>query len=177
VLASWVTSRGNARAARIQAEASAQTQQKSRSCETRRTAYLEFIEKAHITSEIHWRLGDVYAQLTDPGEQLDRIQRLRADLRDAFDPLSRCARVIALEGPWPFVEAAEEELGGACRWSPGSYWDMWEPHLLLDGGGAAASRLAAIPPRPAVICRVVLCGHPARHHMSQGSLRPPRTSK
>jgi hypothetical protein len=46
VLASWVTSRGNARAARVQAEASAQNQQRSRSRETRRTAYLEFIEVA-----------------------------------------------------------------------------------------------------------------------------------
>jgi hypothetical protein len=68
---------------------------------------LEFIEQAHITGEFYWRLGDVYAQLTDPGEQLARIQRLRADLRDAFDPLSRCARVIVLEGPAPVVEAAE----------------------------------------------------------------------
>jgi hypothetical protein len=107
VLASWVTSRGNARAARIQAEASAQTQQQSRSRETRRTAYLEFIEQAHIMGELYFRLGDVYAQLTDPGEQLARIQKLRADLRDAFDPLSRCARVIILEGPMPVVEAAE----------------------------------------------------------------------
>lgn len=28
-------------------------------------------------------------------------------MRDAFDPLSRCARVIILEGPAPVVEAAE----------------------------------------------------------------------
>jgi hypothetical protein len=70
VLASWVTSRGNARAARIQAETSAQTQQQSRSRETRRTAYLEFIEQAHIKGELYWRLGDVYAQLTDPDEHL-----------------------------------------------------------------------------------------------------------
>jgi hypothetical protein len=107
VLASWVTSLGNARAARIQAEASAQAQQQSRSRETRRTAYLEFIEQAHITGELYWRLGDVYAQPTDPDEQLVRIQQLRADLRDAFDPLSRCARVIILEGPESVVEAAE----------------------------------------------------------------------
>jgi hypothetical protein len=107
VLASWVTSRGNARAARVQAEASAQNQQRSRSLETRRTAYLEFIEQAHITGEFYWRLGDVYAQPTDSGEQLARIQQLRADLRNAYDPLSRCARVILLEGPAPVVEAAE----------------------------------------------------------------------
>ena len=107
VLASWVTSRGNARAARIQAEASAQTRQQSRSLEARRTAYLEFSEQAHITGEFYWRLGDVYAQLRDPAEQLSRIHKLRADLRNAFDPLSRCARVIILEGPALVAEAAE----------------------------------------------------------------------
>jgi hypothetical protein len=68
---------------------------------------LTFIEQAHMTGEFYWRLGDVYAQLTDPGEQLARIQQLRADLRNAYDPLSRCARVILLEGPAPVVDAAE----------------------------------------------------------------------
>lgn len=106
VLASWVTSRGNARAARIQAEASAHAQRHSRAREIRRTAYLEFIEQAHITGELYYMLGDVYAQLTDPDEQLNRIQQLRTDLRDAFDPLTRCVRVIVLEGPAPVVEAA-----------------------------------------------------------------------
>jgi hypothetical protein len=107
VLASWVTSRGNARAARVQAEASAEAQQYSQLREIRRMAYLEFIEQAHITGELHWRLGDVYAQLTDPGDQLAGIQKLRNDLRDAFDPLTRCARVVLLEGPRSVAEAAE----------------------------------------------------------------------
>jgi hypothetical protein len=49
VLASWVTSQGNARAARIQAEASAHAQHHSRIRDIRRTAYLEFMEQAHIT--------------------------------------------------------------------------------------------------------------------------------
>jgi hypothetical protein len=107
VLASWVTSRGNARAAKIQAEASALAAHHNRVLEIRRTAYLEFIEQAHVTGELHYRLGDVYAQLTDPDDQLVRIQQLRTDLRNAFDPLMRCARVIVLEGPAPVAEAAE----------------------------------------------------------------------
>jgi hypothetical protein len=107
VVAGWVTSQGNARAARIQAEASARAQDQSRTRELRRTAYLEVIEQAHVMGELYWRLGDVYAQLTDPDEQLARIQGLRADLRDAFDPLMRCVRVTVLEGPAPVAEAAE----------------------------------------------------------------------
>jgi hypothetical protein len=107
VLASWVTSQGNARAARIQAEASAHAQHHSRVREVRRTAYLEFIEQAHITGELYWRLGDVYAQLIGSDAQLAGIQQLRIELRDAFDPLMRCARVLVLEGPEPVAEAAE----------------------------------------------------------------------
>jgi hypothetical protein len=107
VLAGWVTSHGNARAARVQAEASARAQDRSRIRELRRTAYLELIEQAHIIGEHYWRLGDVYVQLTDPDAQLARIQQLRTDLRDAFDPLMRCVRVVVLEGPAPVAEAAE----------------------------------------------------------------------
>ena len=43
VVASWVTSRGNARAARVQADAAAQAQQHSQVRAARRTAYLEFV--------------------------------------------------------------------------------------------------------------------------------------
>jgi hypothetical protein len=107
VLASWVTSGGNARAARIQAEASARAQHHSRVREIRRTAYLEFIEQAHITGELHWRVGDIFAQSAGPDDQLARIQQVRSDLRDAFDPLMRCARAVFLEGPAPVADAAE----------------------------------------------------------------------
>jgi hypothetical protein len=64
VLASWVTSQGNARAARARAEASAHVQQVRHLREIRRSAYLELIEQAHITGELHLKLGDVYAQLS-----------------------------------------------------------------------------------------------------------------
>jgi hypothetical protein len=108
VLASWVTSRGNTRAARVQAEASAHAQHRIKARELRRTAYLELIEQAHLVGELYWRLGDVYAQLTDPVDQLARIEQLRADLRNAFDPLSRCVRVVVLEGPPTAADAAEQ---------------------------------------------------------------------
>jgi hypothetical protein len=107
VLASWVTSQGNARAARVQAEASARVQHLSQIRETRRSAYLELIEQAHITGELYWRLGDVYAQLTDADAQMARIQQLRVELRDEFDPLMHCARVILVEGPRPVAEAGD----------------------------------------------------------------------
>jgi hypothetical protein len=107
VLASWVTNQGNARAAKVQAEASAQVQHHGRIREIRRTAYLELIEQAHVTGELYWRVGDVYAQLTDSQAQMEHIQDLRTTLRDAFDPLMRCVRVVVLEGPASVAEAAE----------------------------------------------------------------------
>lgn len=115
VLAGWVTSRGNARAARIQAEASAQAQHRSRIRELRRTAYLELIEQAHLIGELYWRLGDLYVQLKDPDAQLARIEDLRGELRDAFDPLIRYTRVVTLEGPAPVAEAAEAVMEAASR--------------------------------------------------------------
>ena len=133
VLASWVTSRGNARAARVQAQAAAQAQQHSQERVARRTAYLEFIEQAHITGELHWRLGDIYAQLTDPDDQLARLSQLRERLRNAFDPLMRCARTIVLEGPAPVAEAAQAVKDAAAE-ANGALW------MLSRGQDGATER-------------------------------------
>ncbi|HWF82907.1 MAG TPA: hypothetical protein VN695_20200 [Streptosporangiaceae bacterium] len=127
--ASWVTSRGNARAAKIQAESSALADHQNRVRESRRTAYLTFIEQAHITGELYFRLGDVYAQVTDPDEQLARIQKLRIDLRDAFDPLMRAGRVVLLEGPPPAAETAKAVSQAASDVNTA----LWKISLGQDG--------------------------------------------
>ncbi|AVH58859.1 MULTISPECIES: hypothetical protein [Streptomyces] len=115
VLASWVTTLGNARAAKVQAEASAWAQQRDRIRELRRAAYLDLMEQAHITGELYWRVGDAYAQLSAPDGRLARIQELRVELRTAFDPLMRCVRVVLLEGPAPAAEAAVAVQGAALE--------------------------------------------------------------
>jgi hypothetical protein len=107
VFASWVTSRGNARAARVQSESSALADRHNRIRQSQRAAYLDFLEQAHATGELYYRLGDVYAQLTDPKEQMARIQKVRVELRDKFDPLMRSTRVVLLEGPAPVADTAE----------------------------------------------------------------------
>ncbi|MDF5755809.1 hypothetical protein [Spongiactinospora sp. TRM90649] len=133
VLAGWVTSLGNARAARIQAEASAYAQHHERLRESRRAAYLEFIGQAHIVGEHYFRLGDVYMQVKDPAVQEARIQDLRKTLRDAFDPLARCARVVQLEGP-----AAVAELAGAVQQAAADCNSaLWE---IAQGNAAARER-------------------------------------
>ncbi|MFI7708617.1 hypothetical protein [Nonomuraea sp. NPDC049480] len=123
ILAGWVTSLGNARGARIQAEASAKAQHHAQIREARRTAYLEFLEQAHITGELYYRLGDVYAQLTRPDEQLKKMEDLRTALRDAYDPLARCTRVVLLEGP-EAVAAQAEAVRQAATETNGALWDI-----------------------------------------------------
>lgn len=105
VLASWVTSRGTARAARIQVEASSRAQQLDHIRELRRAAYAEVIQRAHVTAELHFQVKGV---LTGPdGQLVQRIKELRGELRVAFDPLMRCIRLAILEGPARVAEAAE----------------------------------------------------------------------
>ncbi|MFE9098063.1 hypothetical protein [Streptomyces sp. NPDC007264] len=115
VLASWVTTLGNARAARVQAEASIQVQHRDRVRSSRRDAYLELMEQAHVTGELYWKVGDAYFQLTDQDDQMARIEELRTQLRTAFDPLMRCVRVIVLEGPESVAHAARSVLEAASE--------------------------------------------------------------
>lgn len=110
VLAGWVTSLGNTRAAKIQAQASTQALQVSQQREARRVAYLDLIEQAHAVGELYWRFGAIEAQTSDPDEQATRLDALRTHLRNAFDPLKRCVRVVLLEGPASVSQEAERLL-------------------------------------------------------------------
>ncbi|MGG7570976.1 hypothetical protein [Streptomyces sirii] len=125
VLASWVTSRGSTRAARIQAEIAARSQRAERLRESRRTAYLDLIEQTHRMGELYWeisatlRLSGSDARTATLGELHDREVAEYAKIR-------RCARVVELEGPpsaaaaalalqkatGPFYAAVKAELDG-----------------------------------------------------------------
>jgi hypothetical protein len=107
ILAGLVTTRGNARTARIQAEASAQAQRQVQVREIRRAAYLALIEQAHLIGQLYWQATSAFVQLSEEGAVLARIDELRDELRTAFDPLMRCARIVALEGPPPVAQAAQ----------------------------------------------------------------------
>ncbi|MFJ2234837.1 hypothetical protein [Streptomyces sp. NPDC087859] len=121
VLASWVTNLGNVRAARVQAEASAQAQHRGRVRELRRAAYLGLMEHAHVSGELYRRVRDAFYRITDPGQQLTRFEELRSELREAYDPLMHSVRVVVLEGPFAAAEAAQGVLDAAqkvnrCLW-------------------------------------------------------------
>lgn len=79
VLASWVTSRGTARAARIQADTTTSAQRVERLREARRTAYAEFIEQAQRLNDVHWKVSDVVrgAEGGLGAEHIEELRRLR----------------------------------------------------------------------------------------------------
>ncbi|MFI7337547.1 hypothetical protein ACIBUY_06340 [Streptomyces sp. NPDC050085] len=114
VLASWVTSRGTARAAQIQAAATERTQRVVRVSEARRAAYVSLIEQAHKMAELYWSASDIYASGSPRVEQLPQLKEVRASLREEYGKLRHHIWVIALEGP-DNVAAAAEALRLATR--------------------------------------------------------------
>ena len=106
VLASWVTSRGTYRAARIQADAAAATVQTDRLRTTRRSAYVDLIEQAQRMGDLYWKVTD--ADGTDDGD--DRraaLTDLRMRLRGEYAVLRQRVWVVDLEGPAEVASAAD----------------------------------------------------------------------
>ena len=110
VLASWVTSRGTARAARIQADTTAGAQRVERLRQARRTAYAEFIEQAQRLSDVHWKVSDVLrgAEGGLGPERVEELRRLRERQRDEYATLRNLTWVVSLEGPDEVAELANK---------------------------------------------------------------------
>lgn len=106
VVASWVTSKGNASAARLQAEVTGQSQRLARQREARRASYADLIERAVALSELYWDVPEA-AAIDDPDAQKKRLLELRSQIRNHYALLLRCVHVIALEGPDEVSEAAK----------------------------------------------------------------------
>ncbi|MFJ8536814.1 hypothetical protein [Streptomyces sp. NPDC093591] len=104
VVASWVTSRGNTRAARIQADAAA-SQRMQRLYEARRAAYLDLIQQGQRTAELYWKVSEVQG-LSDPESRSVSLEDFRDRIRDTYGDLRRAVRVIELEGPDEAAAAA-----------------------------------------------------------------------
>ncbi|MFI1533314.1 hypothetical protein [Streptomyces anandii] len=99
-LASWLTSRGNAHAARIQVHATTDAQRREGIRQTRRAAYLDLIERAEAVAD---GLRGVDGLL--PTE----CEAALAAHRDRHQQLRRAATLIGLEGP-SAVEVAASNL-------------------------------------------------------------------
>ncbi|WP_329116502.1 hypothetical protein [Streptomyces sp. NBC_01465] len=107
VLASWVTSRGTARAAQIQSTAAEKTQRAIRINEARRAAYVRLIEQAHRMAELYWTVSDIHKSGATRSEQLPALKEVQSGLREAYGKLRHFIWVINLEGPDNVAHAAE----------------------------------------------------------------------
>ncbi|MFI9029175.1 hypothetical protein [Streptomyces sp. NPDC053560] len=105
VLASWVTSRGSTRAARIQAETAADSQRRERLRDSRRTAYLDLIEQTHKMGELFWEVSDVLRQPYGEASAA-ALQPLSERQTAEYGRLRRCVRIVELEGPPPAADVA-----------------------------------------------------------------------
>lgn len=138
VLASWVTSRGTARAARIQADTTASAQRVERLRAARRAAYAEFMEQAQRLSDVHWKVSDVVggAEGGLGPEQVEELRRLRELQRDEYAVLRNLTWVVSLEGP---DEVAD--LANAVRRTTSPFHKAIE--AMIDGDMAAVARFDA----------------------------------
>ncbi|MEU9118269.1 hypothetical protein AB0C96_00105 [Streptomyces sp. NPDC048506] len=99
-LASWLTSRGNAHAARIQVDATTAAQRREGIRQTRRAAYLDLIERAQAVAD---GLRGV------DGLSTAECQGALAAHRDRHQQLRHAVTLIGLEGP-SSVEVAASNL-------------------------------------------------------------------
>ena len=106
MLASWVTSRGHTRAARLQAEISAAAQDEARRREVRRASYHAFLEQAHLMG-VEYRQTPSILSTEDLEQRRARLEEHRARLREVFGPFRHTCQVAT-------VHARSSEVIEAC---------------------------------------------------------------
>ncbi|MFD4948575.1 hypothetical protein ACFVYE_38730 [Streptomyces sp. NPDC058239] len=100
-LASRLTSRGNARAARVQVDATTEAQRREGTRQTRRAAYLDLIEQAQVVAD---GLRGV------DGLSITGCEAALAAHRDRHQQLRRAVTLVELEGPSAVQVAASNLL-------------------------------------------------------------------
>ncbi|MET7982606.1 MULTISPECIES: hypothetical protein [unclassified Streptomyces] len=115
VVASWVTSKGNAQAARVQAQATAEAAHDAREREARRATQLAFIQEANDMGILYRRIPK-YLDVEDPEARQEFLAELRDQLRDCYGPFLRALAVVSLEchpGPAAAANAVHGASGEA----------------------------------------------------------------
>ncbi|MFJ5776139.1 hypothetical protein [Streptomyces sp. NPDC093094] len=100
-LASWLTSRGNARAARVQVDATVEAQRREGTRQTRRVAYLDLIEQAQVVADGLRGVDDL---------SVTECEAALAAHRDRHQRLRRAVTLVDLEGPSTVQVAASNLL-------------------------------------------------------------------
>ncbi|MFD0449407.1 MULTISPECIES: hypothetical protein [Streptomyces] len=97
IAASWVTSRGNAQAARVQALAAAEAQQAATRRDAMRTAHLAFSEQINHMGALY-RKTPAFLGIGDPSERSPALDRHLEELRTAYGEFHQQLNVITLDG-------------------------------------------------------------------------------
>jgi hypothetical protein len=97
IAASWVTSRGNLQAARVQTLAAAEAQRAATRRDAMRTAHLAFIEQINHMGAAYRRTYALF-DIEDPPERSAAIGRHLEELRTAYGEFHRQLNVLTLDG-------------------------------------------------------------------------------
>lgn len=97
IAASWVTSRGNLQAARVQALAAAEAQRAEARRNAMRMAHLAFIEQINHMGSVY-RRTNALLEIDDLSERSAAIDRHLEEMRTAYGEFHRHLGVITLEG-------------------------------------------------------------------------------
>jgi hypothetical protein len=105
--ASWVTSRGNATGARIQAEVVAHAKQVTDARDRRREAYRDLSAQVNALSEVFWRM-EVVDRTSSTSARTTIINEMQAASRESLSRVTKASRDVLLEGPADVAEHARK---------------------------------------------------------------------
>ncbi|MFC9545200.1 hypothetical protein G3I31_10425 [Streptomyces sp. SID9913] len=105
--ASWITTRGNARSVRVEAEVTAHAGHVTEARNRRRDAYRELSAAAHALAEVFWRMEEVDHARTRT-ERARIIEDMQAASRHRLSDVTKASRDVFLEGPAGVAKAAAE---------------------------------------------------------------------
>ncbi|WP_329267281.1 hypothetical protein [Streptomyces pseudovenezuelae] len=105
--ASWITTWGNARSVRVEAEVVAQAGHVTEARNRRRDAYRELGAAVHALSEVFWRMEEVDHAPTRT-ERAQIIEEMQAVSRQRVGDVTKASRDVLLEGPAGVARTAAE---------------------------------------------------------------------
>lgn len=125
--ASWVTSRGNAYSARVQAEVSAHAGHITEVRNQRREAYKALSASAHALAEVFWRMEEV-DRSSDVSVRATIIAEMHVASRGALSELTKTSTDVLLQGP----ASVAKEAGALRHCAVVAFWKLAE---IGDGSG------------------------------------------
>ncbi|MFI5999182.1 hypothetical protein ACIA98_02000 [Streptomyces sp. NPDC051366] len=119
--ASWVTSRGNAYSARIEAQVNAHAGHVAEVRNQRREAYRELSSSAHALAEVFWRLEEV-DRSSDASVRSTIIAEMQVASRRVLSDLTKTSTDVLLQGP----ELVAKEAGALRHVAVVAFWKLAE---------------------------------------------------